>query len=280
MKVYIQSNRYQSIAANVAKYSFERFGCEVNIMSVENNDLLKKNFNKKILRNKQQTLYKDDLQSFTLLRFLAPELDNFENKILVIDPDIFALKSPKDLMEKFNNNDSNLACTFYNEIARSEMMVINSNKISWKFENIINDLFNFKVDYSQLMKLNFDNSLKILQIEKKYNTHDILDKNTVLLHTTNRITQPWKIGLDIDFERYYSKRYIVKEYLKKLMFKQYDQNALSRKYMLHKNKDVFDIICKLFKEAYNLKYITNEMLNYSINNNYISRKFCEIAKII
>ena len=114
-------------------------------------------------------------------------------------------------MEKFNNNDSNLACTFYNEIARSEMMVINSNKISWKFENIINDLFNFKVDYSQLMKLNFDNSLKILQIEKKYNTHDILDKNTVLLHTTNRITQPWKIGLDIDFERYYSKRYIVKE---------------------------------------------------------------------
>ena len=73
MKVYIQSNRYQSIAANVAKYSFERFGCEVNIMSVENNDLLKKNFNKKILRNKQETLYKDDLQSFTLLRFLAPE---------------------------------------------------------------------------------------------------------------------------------------------------------------------------------------------------------------
>ena len=45
-------------------------GCEVNIMSVENNDLLKKNFNKKILRNKQETLYKDDLQSFfTLLRF-------------------------------------------------------------------------------------------------------------------------------------------------------------------------------------------------------------------
>ena len=34
----------------------------------------------KILRNKKETLYKDDLQSFTLLRFLAPELDNFENK--------------------------------------------------------------------------------------------------------------------------------------------------------------------------------------------------------
>ncbi len=280
MKVYIQSNRYQSIAANVAKYSFERFGCEVHIMSVENNNSLIKNFNKKILRNKKETLYKDDLQSFTLLRFLAPELDNFENKILVIDPDIFALKNPKELAEKLNDNDSNIACTFYNEIVRSEMMVINSNKINWKFENIINDLFNLKVDYSQLMKLNFDNSLKIRQIEKKYNTHDNLDENTVLLHTTNRITQPWKIGLDVDFERYYSKGYILKEYLKRLMFKEYDQNALSRKYILHKNKDVFDIICKLFIDAYNSKYITNEMIKNSIDNNYISKKFCKMIKII
>ena len=47
MKVYIQSNRYQSIACQCRQILFERFGCEVNIMSVENNDLLKKNFNKK-----------------------------------------------------------------------------------------------------------------------------------------------------------------------------------------------------------------------------------------
>ena len=35
MKVYIQSNKYQSISAKVAKYSFERFGYEVEIMSLE-----------------------------------------------------------------------------------------------------------------------------------------------------------------------------------------------------------------------------------------------------
>ncbi len=64
------------------------------------------------------------------------------------------------------------------------------------------------------------------------------------------------------------------------MFKEYDQNALSRKYILHKNKDVFDIICKLFIDAYNSKYITNEMIKNSIDNNYISKKFCKMIKII
>ena len=43
MKVFIQSNSFQSIAAKVAKYSFERFGCHAEIMSVEENKILKDN---------------------------------------------------------------------------------------------------------------------------------------------------------------------------------------------------------------------------------------------
>ena len=70
MKVFIQSNSFQSIAAKVAKYSFERFGCNVEIMSVEENKILKDKLNKKMLRNKKVVKYKNDLQSFTLLRFL------------------------------------------------------------------------------------------------------------------------------------------------------------------------------------------------------------------
>jgi len=85
MKVYIQSNKYQFLAANVAKYSFERFGLKTEVMNVENNVILIKNLNKKIKRNNKISSYKDDLQSFTLLRFFAPKLDGFQNKILVID---------------------------------------------------------------------------------------------------------------------------------------------------------------------------------------------------
>ena len=38
-------------------------------------------------------LFKDDLQSFTLLRFLIPELSDSKSPIMIIDPDIFAIKN-------------------------------------------------------------------------------------------------------------------------------------------------------------------------------------------
>ena len=51
------------------------------------------------------------------------------------------------------------------------------------------------------MSLRFDNNLNINELDRKFNMHDKIDEDTVLLHTTNRITQPWKINLQIDFER-------------------------------------------------------------------------------
>ena len=118
MKIYIQSNKYQKLAAIVSKYSFERFGHEVEIMSVEENDLLMDKHNKEILRKGKKTIYRNDLQSFTLLRFLAPQLNNYKDKILIIDPDIFALKDPKKIIED-HRNTSDLSCVFYNNNSRS-----------------------------------------------------------------------------------------------------------------------------------------------------------------
>ena len=81
MKIYIQSNKYQKLASMVSKYSFERFGHEVEIMNVEENDFLKDKLNHEILRKGKKTIYRNDLQSFTLLRFLAPQLNNYKDKI-------------------------------------------------------------------------------------------------------------------------------------------------------------------------------------------------------
>ena len=49
--------------------------------------------------------FKDDLQSFTLLRFYGPEFIDYKGKILVIDPDVFAIKNPKDI-SNFLNQDN------------------------------------------------------------------------------------------------------------------------------------------------------------------------------
>ena len=77
MKVYIQSNRFQNIAAKVAKYSFVKNGYEnVEIINLENNETLKKFFGKKYKRKgKKVTFTTDDLQSFTLLRFFPTKLN-------------------------------------------------------------------------------------------------------------------------------------------------------------------------------------------------------------
>ena len=44
------------------------------------------------------------------------------------------------------------------------------------------------------MDLSFDKSLKIKELSKCYNSHDIINPDTILLHTTNRITPALERG--------------------------------------------------------------------------------------
>lgn len=98
MKVYIQSNKYQKIAAEVAAYSFERFGLKTEYLNFEDNKLLNHYVGHSYLRNGKNCIFKDDLQSFTILRSLAPQLNKYKEKILVIDPDVFVLKDTSHMI--------------------------------------------------------------------------------------------------------------------------------------------------------------------------------------
>ena len=60
-------------------------------------------------------------------------------------------------------------------------------------------MFSFKIDYSELINLEFIDKNSIGLIDENFNSHDEITDQTILLHATNRITQPWKTGLDIDF---------------------------------------------------------------------------------
>ena len=275
MKIYIQSNKYQKLAAMVSKYSFERFGHEVEIMSVEENDLLMDKHNKEILRKGKKTIYRNDLQSFTLLRFLAPQLNNHKDKILIIDPDIFALKDPKKIIED-HRNIFDLSCVFYNNKPRSEMMLVDAARVKWNFKNIISKLFNFEIDYEDLMNLKFDINLNINKIDKCYNSHDKIQDDTILLHTTNRITQPWKEGLKINFFKHnLSKFQIFKEHLKKIIGISHNKELISKTFLKHPNKDVENSVKSLFKEAKRLNYFSQKDLEKEIANFNISKKIFE-----
>ena len=272
MNIYIQTNSKQFLASKVSAYSFIRFGHNVKLMNFEESEILKKYLGKKYLRSGKLKTYENDLQSFTPLRFLAPILNNNKDLILVIDPDIFAISDPKIILDNVND-DYDLYCTSYNQILRSEMMLINSKKIQCNFEKIIKELFEFKIDYKDLMSLSFDPSLKIKIIDNKFNSHDKITDDTVLLHTTNRITQPWKESLIIDFDKGNSTIFnYFKNITKKTLGMKFDRNIIQSKYQKHPDHKVLNAIKTIFLEAKRNNFITEQEIQFAIKNKFISEK--------
>ena len=275
MKILIQSNKKQKLASKIAAASFIKQGFthdNIKFLEFENNSLLKSKINKKYLRKGKIKTFKDDLQSFTLLRFYGPEFIDYKGKILVIDPDVFAIKNPKDI-SNFLDQDNYLACTFINQKPRSEVMMIDATKIRWKFKEIIEKLFNLEIDYDDLMNLSFDKNLKINELDMCYNSHDQITEDSILLHTTNRITQPWKEGLDIDFERYHSKKNIIKQKIRKFLGLKYNKEIIADKYYKHPNEEVIKKFKELFDYALQHKIINNDEVEDAIKNKFFSKNF-------
>ena len=274
MHLYIQKNNKQDLAAKIAAASFIKNGFKkenIYFLDFEKNNLLKSMVGKKYKRSGKIKYFKNDLQSFTLLRFFAPQYNNYKDKIMVIDPDVFALKNINNIFNLLDNYD--LACTFVENKARTEVMIINAQKVKWKFEEIINQLFNLKLDYSDLMDLTFDKSIKIKKISNNYNSLDVINNKTVLLHTTNRITQPWKEGLEVDFEIHKSKFYIFKQFIKKLIGKDYDKKVISFRYLRHPDEQVIKTVKYFFNFAKQIKIVNKSEINQAIKDLSISKIF-------
>ena len=278
MKIYICTNKFQKLAAKVAAHSFYQLGYDdIEILELEKNEFLKSKLNLTYLRNGKLTKFVNDLQSFTLLRFLPFTLGN-TNKCLIIDPDVFALQDPKNKINKiFDEENFQIACTKIDNKFRSEVIFLKNLDINWSFEDIINDLFNLKIDYKELINLTskkyFSN---IFTLPIIFNHHDIIYDDTLLLHTSKRITQPWKEGLEVDFQKEgLSKFYKLKQILKKLLNMNYDVNGISNFYIKHPNRNVSEKILTLFKKSLISRSISELELKNALENKYISKVFME-----
>ena len=274
MKIYIQTNNKQRLASKIAMASFVQKGFDRNkifFLDIEENSLLKSKINQNYLRGGKAVKFKDDLQSFTPLRFLAPQINNYQDIILVIDPDVFACKDPKNILGEMNENDE-ICCTFYNGKPRSEVMLINAKKVKWNYDELISKLFNYELDYNDLINLNFENR-KIKEINNKYNAHDKIDKETVLLHTTRRITQPWKEGLKVDFDKHVSFKEKFKNKLKKILNMNYNKSITEKFYIRHSNPDVIKAFKTFYDFALSKKLINIDEINTEIKKGNFSKKF-------
>lgn len=205
-KVFIQANEKQYLGAQLAKYTIERYSEHTDKFSVEimqAHEVLDLNrlYGNKILKDGKEITYGDgDLQSFTLTRFMSPELMNFEGKSIVIDPDVFATYS--DIWDLFTMDmeDNSALMRRHNggDWGTSVMLLDNSKFKHWKIKDIVDDLLSKNVDYRDWMGLRLEKQ-KIGVLDKMWNHYDTLTPDTKLLHTTLRVTQPWRVGLPVEY---------------------------------------------------------------------------------
>jgi hypothetical protein len=277
LEIFIQANNKQLIGAKVAQAAIMRNSKILpRILNVDNIEGLGlENLNYK--RGGSWTrLDLKDLQSFTLVRFLPPTLMNFEGFALVIDPDIFALNNLSDLFDLINTQDfSVLACEKKGFFDSSVMLINNSNfpkEYSW--ENIVVKLKNGSLDYVDLMSLNLDN-INVKNLDRRFNSLDEISNDTIFLHTTNRLTQPWKTGLKVDFTRNNPGKYfnlVPKNMVLKILGK------YPSRYIGHPSPEIEKLFFKLANWAIQEGYLSIEEVNQAIEDGAVRRDFLKFIK--
>ena len=149
MKVFIHTNDKQFLGAQVGKFRIvnttrhrEKF--DIEFINLEDYPCLTNRQGQEYTRSGIRVAWDNsDLQSFTLLRFLAPELMGYQGRSVVIDPDVFAISDIYELLSMDMNGKAILCrripatedrLAYY---ASSVMLLDNSKLTHWSWENDI-----------------------------------------------------------------------------------------------------------------------------------------------
>jgi len=104
--VFIHTNHRQMVGALVSEYSLKRNSrnadkFDVQIIHTDDHPFLKAKHGQSFLRDGVQRVWdSEDLQSFTPLRFMPPELMGYEGRAVVVDPDVFAVGDIHELLTR------------------------------------------------------------------------------------------------------------------------------------------------------------------------------------
>lgn len=266
-KVFIHTNNMQGIGAKLAKFAIEsnlpsNSPISVEILNVNNRPEFQDFVGKKYLRLGKEITYRlDDLQSFTLSRFMPPELMNYEGRSIVIDPDIFALTDITPLMNMDLQGKPLAACK-KNDSYDSSCMVMDNEKLThWKIKDFLSALAKKQIDYIEISTLKIEP--EITELSRVWNDLDNLTPNTKMIHMTNRITQPWSTGLPIDFTLTPMPKIfgvIPREPIHKLLGK------YPTHYKKHPNSEIENLFFELLNKAVKNKTITTEELEREIHH--------------
>ena len=269
MKIFICSNENQLIGAKVAKSSIIRRSkySDNDIKIIQESDVpeLGHFFSKPYLRRGIMGAFdKNDMQSFTLLRFYIPELLNYQGKALVLDPDIFLVQKGIEQLENFAFDSSPIYArrALKKNSWGSSVLLLSCEKLKhWSLKSFIQKLHKGEIDYDDLMNLRLENSVSPLQT--KWNEFDDFKEDTILLHTTERLTQPWRAGLKLNSTIEPLFKFLPRAPIYKIFGKDL---TIGRE---HPSQKVSDFFFEEFLACINNQTISRYEVSNAIDNGYI-----------
>jgi hypothetical protein len=288
--VFIHTNHKQYIGALVSAYSMRRNSrhadkLRIELIHTKDHAFLHAREGQQFLRGgRMQTWRMEDLQSFTPLRFMPPELMRYEGRAVVVDPDIFALGDIHELLTRDMGGKA-IMCRkrpgkedLPGHYATSCMLLDNARLRHWQVERTFNELFEGKTDYLDWIELRREDPGTIGLFEPEWNDFDHLDERTRLLHNTKRHTQPWKTGLPIDFvEADKFRLFPPKGWVRRARMALLGDYALAGSYKPHPDPGQERLFFGLLRECLEQGIVTEAMLRDEMQRNHIRHDALELV---
>lgn len=289
--VFIHTNERQWLGALVAQYSLKRNSADpdafdVQFIHVRDHAFLAAKEGQSFLRGGTTRVWRmDDLQSFTPLRFLPPQLMNHQGRAVVTDPDVFAVG---DVNELFARDMQGAAiCGRHRsgkqgkaaQVATSVMLLECERLQHWSPQAEFDELFEFKRDYKDWMVLAHEDSANIGWLEDHWNDFDHLDSQTRLLHNTKRRTQPWKTGLPVDYtpaDKFKDKPVLAA--LNRVRARVFGDYGLLGRYHAHPDQKQEQLFFGLLRECLDCGHISEELVREEMQKNHVRHDALDVLE--
>ena len=284
--VFVHTNHRQMVGALVSQYSLKRNSrdpdaFDVRIIDTKDHAFMRAREGQYYLRDGVQRQWLiEDLQSFTPLRFMPPELMGYEGRAVVIDPDVFAAGDIYPLLTRDMQGKA-LMCRARKGpkgLASSVMLLDCAKLRHWRTAEHFDELFEGKRDYMQWISLKLEPRETIGLLEPEWNDFDHLGPNTRLLHNTKRWNQPWKTGLPVDFTPADNSFLAPLTWLRRARAALFGRYGMLGAYRPHPDQNQERFFFGLLRECLEQGVISDAMLREEMARNHVRHDAFEVIE--
>ncbi len=288
---FIHTNERQMLGALVGQYALKRnsphaASFDVRILETQDYPFIEAMHGRPFRRGGVERVWdKDDLQSFTPLRFLPPELMGYRGRAVVTDPDIFAVgdiwqllsrdMGDKAILARMRSGPKKLTGCW-----ASSVMLLDCAKLThWRCQAQFEELFAFRRDYMDWISLKLEEQNSIGLLEDEWNDFDRLTADTKMLHNTRRLTQPWKTGLPIDFT--FAETFPLFPpvgWVLRRVQGLFENNKLPLRYKRHPDPNQERLFFGLLRECLDRGIVTEDMLRDEMRQNHVRHDALELLE--